>query len=159
MNIAKKVLLPLGLIVIAVFAARLALEKDSTDYSSNTFGALVKAVDSDFDANEARADSAPQQQVVAGWATKDYLSVVARQAEETNIRVTEAREAAQRNSERLAKLIGLGIAAICWIGIWMPFGGPKRSGSAALGMPSVQPTPTPLLPAPSQEETTTATPL
>lgn len=142
MWIAKKVLLPLGLIAIAVLAGRVAFEKDDTDYSSRTFDALIKAVGSDFEDNEDRADSAPQQQVVAGWATKDYLSVIALQAEETNVRLSEHREASQRNSERSTKLIALGIGAICWIGIWMPFGArkPKDTPTGA-PVPSLPPPP------------------
>lgn len=125
MSLAKKILLPLGLIVVGVLAALVALQNDTSDYSSRTFSSLIDAVGSDFNANEARADSAPQQQVVAGWATKDYLSVLTLQAEETNARLTDTREAAQRHSERVARLIALGVGAICWIGVWMPFGGSK----------------------------------
>lgn len=37
----------------------------------------VAAILSDAESNEARADAAPQQQVVNGWAAKDLLAVIA----------------------------------------------------------------------------------
>lgn len=49
--------------------------------SSSSGASAARAVESDFDANEAMADSAPQQQVVAGWATKDALQALLRQSD------------------------------------------------------------------------------
>jgi hypothetical protein len=91
-------------------------------YPSSTFTQYIDGVQSDFEANNERAEGAPQQQVVAGWATKDALRVVLLQAEETNARLTGIREAAEKTSEKTHTLLTLAILAICWAGIWMPYG-------------------------------------
>lgn len=123
----KCILLPLGLAAIAAFAALSAFAKPASfEYSTRGFSSLAEAVASDFDANEARADSAPQQQVVAGWATKDFLNVLVVQADETNARIAEARESASRDAERTWRILGLGVMALCWIGIWMPVARPEQ---------------------------------
>ncbi len=41
--------------------------------SSGEGASLATAIESDFTANEARADTAPKQQVVNGWAAKDAM--------------------------------------------------------------------------------------
>jgi hypothetical protein len=122
MESARRVLLPLGLIIVGVLAIITLQRSTDTTYSSATFTQYIDAVQSDFDANNARAEGAPQQQVVAGWATKDALSVVLLQAEETNERLTEIREAAEKSSEKTHTLLTLAILAMCWAGIWLPFG-------------------------------------
>ena len=112
----------------------------------------MEAAQSDFRANEANADSAPQQQVVAGWATKDLLGVVALQnaasmnglaainnnvIETQNLQsnVVKAIQASvpptDNRPRRLLTLIAL---AICWFGAWsvVPVGslGKKKDGSS-----------------------------
>jgi len=65
-------------LVIAAVAVWLLLtptEKpaDSADFTS----AIASALDA-YETNNSSADSAPQQQVVNGWAAKDLLEVIAR---------------------------------------------------------------------------------
>jgi len=49
--------------------------------ASGSGASLANAIESDFTANEARADTAPKQSVVAGWATKDALEALLRQSD------------------------------------------------------------------------------
>lgn len=57
------------------------MEATAAVKSSSSGSAAASAVESDFTANEALAESAPQQQVVAGWATKDALEGLLRQSD------------------------------------------------------------------------------
>lgn len=64
--------------------------------------------------NELSADSAPQQQVVNGWAAKDLLAVVAR----------------QEPDNRVPALLLLGTVAVAWGFVTMsPSGGPGGLGN------------------------------
>lgn len=126
---ARTVLMPLGLVVIGVLALLTALSSDEVDYSAATFTRMAEAVESDFEANNDRAEGAPQQQVAAAWASKDALQVVILQAEDTNLRLAEIREAASRDAERTQRLIMLAVLAVCWLGIWLPFGREPDPGS------------------------------
>lgn len=60
---------PLVLIAVAAVALVAALATMLTWQSA--LDVSIADVQADFEANEALADSAPQQQVVAAWATKD----------------------------------------------------------------------------------------
>ena len=87
-----------GAIVLALAAIVVwfAMAPESSDRSSDIASALA-----DHELNEARTQGAPQQQVVNGWVTKDLLTVI---AEQQNDSVTDERVPA------LAVLVVLGLA-------------------------------------------------
>lgn len=65
--------------------------------------------------NETAADSAPQQQVVNGWATVDLLQLIA----DDEVTANESAAllgsiAARRVDNRIPALVALGVLAICW---------------------------------------------
>ncbi len=92
----KLVLLPTGLAVAGAMAAITApggapvaeappaVEVNSSNVTPVAFRELADRVLSDFDPNEALSDSAPRQQVVAAWATKDFGYLLVSQGDETN---------------------------------------------------------------------------
>ena len=61
-----------------------AVEVNSSNVTPVAFRGLADGVLSDFDANESLSDSAPQQQVVAAWATKDFGYLLVPQGDETD---------------------------------------------------------------------------
>jgi hypothetical protein len=64
----------LGVAAVAVwFGMRPAAASPTADFASNIDSAMA-----DYKANNASTSSAPQQQVVNGWAAKDLLEVIAR---------------------------------------------------------------------------------
>ena len=94
---------------------------------------MVEQALSDFDLNEAVADSAPQQQVVAGWVARDLLSVIAlAQADQLEAlgglvdqNETVASAIAVRD-DRIPALLGLVVLAMCWHGAISPAVQPVR---------------------------------
>lgn len=165
LSVLKSILLPVGLIVLGVFAvvtmnadAPAAKKATLSDPSPSSFRGdaqlnLISSALSDFDANNRNADSAPQQQVVAGWATKDLLSIVGLQ----NAQVIDGIEAVNANLIELQKLqsnvnetieastppvdnrprrlLALGVLAICWFGMWSAvptFSGRGRGNAGSL---------------------------
>lgn len=119
-----------GGIALAAVAIWVLLAPPEVDTSVRTIGlstadyaALVDQALSDGELNEARADSAPQQQVVNGWIARDLLSIIAlAQADllETMGGLTDQNEtvvsAIATRDERIPALLALAVLAICWEG-------------------------------------------
>lgn len=90
---------------------------EASDYAD-----LVDQALSDFEANEARADSAPQQQVVAGWAAKDLLTILALEGAQNvealdaltdqNDLIYRAATTREQRDDRPAALLVIGVLAI-----------------------------------------------
>lgn len=90
---------------------------EASDYAD-----LVDQALADFEANEARADSAPQQQVVAGWVAKDLLTVVALEGAQNvealdtltdqNDLIYRAATTREQRDDRPAALLVIGVLAI-----------------------------------------------
>ena len=167
--VLKSIFLPIGLIVLGVLAVTVMNADDPKVATSTSRAAqptewtpingldLIEAAQSDFRANEANADSAPQQQVVAGWATKDLLGVVALQnaasmnglaainnnvIEMQNLQsnvVKAIQESVPPTDNRPRRLLTLIALAICWFGAWsvVPVGERgKQKDQSAKGEPS-----------------------
>jgi hypothetical protein len=98
------------------------------DPTSKDYSDLVSTALDSFDANEALADSAPQQQVVNGWVARDLLTIIAYQ----NLDLLDAvgalgdQNAAESSSglavrdDRIPALLLLGVLALSWIGMTNP---------------------------------------
>ena len=71
--------------------------------------AEIRSALSDAETNEVFADSAPQQQVVNGWAAKDLLAIIAQQQNEalTREEVPAPVPPVVPNDERVPALAGL----------------------------------------------------
>ena len=109
-----------GLAVIAAAALWVWLGNAPAEEAAATGGAqrferLIEVALDDFEANEERAESAPQQQVVNGWVARDLLTIIAYQQ---NALLSQPRD------ERPAALAGLAVLAICWWGALSPHRSP-----------------------------------
>ena len=177
----KLVLLPTGLAVAGAMAALTALgdapvadaapvvEVNSSNVTPVAFRELADRVLSDFDANESLSDSAPQQQVVAAWATKDFGYLLVSQGDETNdaLRTLNHNVAALLDvqpalvkaaaimspaDDRVPITIMWAVLALCWLGIWSVV--PRRQQPAAtITTPTSSSTSTPLPTEPTNSAT------
>ena len=115
-----------GALAIWFLMAPKPIDSDTAqiDLSARDYVTLVNQALDDFQANESIADSAPKQQVVAGWAAKDLLSIIAlAQADQMEAlggladqNQTVVSAMAVRD-DRIPALIGLAVLAICWYGL------------------------------------------
>jgi hypothetical protein len=81
MDIARRV--GAALLIVAALGVWFGMAPHTGQYSDD-----IKSALSDATVNEATADSAPQQQVVNGWAAKDLLAIIAREQAESDQRQT-----------------------------------------------------------------------
>lgn len=194
LSILKSVLLPVGLVVIGVLAvlsmtAEAPKRAGAPSYTAdpNTWLpmnqlSLLRTAQSDFETNETNADSAPKQQVVAGWAAKDLLSVIGLQNADTmnglfaiNNNLLDLQKAQANTAQvieasvppidnRPRRLLGLGVVALCWLGMWtaVPAGvgaGRKKPGvTAEVASATTSPLPAPEVPAASHLSTPPSVP-
>lgn len=140
-----------GAIAAAAVAVWLLMTPPPIDRSARTIGlttanyaSLVEQALSDGDLNEARAESAPQQQVVNGWIARDLLSIIAlAQADllETMGGLTDQNEtvvsAISARDDRIPALLGLAVLALCWGGVTHP--APDASDVKISPMPFAEP--------------------
>lgn len=70
----------------------------------------VSSALSSWSANEAGADSAPQQAVSAEWANKDLLAAIGRAD-------AQAQDSQTTSGNRIAYLLAIAVFAICWAGV------------------------------------------
>ena len=126
----------IGLLIVAIAAVAvwfvmapddLSIERAGVNLSLRDYERLVDQALSDFDLNEALADSAPQQQVVAGWVARDLLSIIAlAQADqvEASTGLVELNEtlvhAVAVRDDRIPALLGLAVLAVCLHGVTLP---------------------------------------
>jgi hypothetical protein len=126
----------IGLAVLAVAAIAvffvLAPDSSAPELSVLTpdYGNMVQEALSDFDANDARTEGAPQQQVVNGWVARDLLSIIAL---EQNELVEAARTAHAEPDNRPAALLVIAILAIA---LWGATSTPVRSEQLAATPPT-----------------------
>ena len=118
---------PLGFIALASmaivvwFAIAPSVAGDRPDVpSAAQYERLISRALSDNEANDARTDSAPQQQVVNGWVARDLLSIIAK----ANADILEAaaiadsnRSASSASDQRVPTLLVLLIVAVAWDGL------------------------------------------
>ena len=95
--------------------------------SATSYEALISQALDDDQANNLRAEGAPQQAVVNGWTARDLLTIVAKQ----NADILRAQGAivdatgslqTQPFDQRIPALLVIGVLSICWLGISAPLG-------------------------------------
>lgn len=115
----------LGLLSVAAIVVFFVLEPDQTESSSvsltpTNYQALVDLVMSDYEANAALTESAPQQQVVNGWVTRDLLQIQAMQLADVLEVLTEENDAGQVvavTDPRTPALLVIAILAVALVGV------------------------------------------
>lgn len=129
----------LGVIAVAAVAVWFVLAPEATagptvNLTTIDYADLIDTALSDYDSNDARADTAPKQQVVNGWVARDLLWITALQ----NVDLLEGIGAlADQNSgltdavtatdDRFPALLVLVVVAVCWLGITTPQPAPVAS--------------------------------
>lgn len=102
----------LGALVLAAAAVAcwflLTPEQSSSD--SPSYATAISAALADYEANNAAADSAPQQAVVNGWVAKDLLEVIAR-AEDASLSPESAPRDDRIPAELLLLVLGVALLA------------------------------------------------
>lgn len=117
--------LGLGLLSVAAIVVFFVLEPDQTESSSaaltpTNYQALVDLAMSDYDANAALTESAPQQQVVNGWVARDLLQIQAMQLADLLEVLAEENEAGQIvavTDPRTPALLVIAILAVALVGV------------------------------------------
>ena len=109
-------------------------EEGSLNLSATNYQALIDLAMSDYNANDALTDSAPQQQVVNGWVARDLLQIQARQLADVLDALTQETESGQlvaTTDPRVPALLVVAVLAICLIGFTAGSGRPGMSTSLA----------------------------
>lgn len=88
-----------ALLVALAVGVWFGMAPEASDHRSD-----VTAIEADDDANNARADGAPQQAVVNGWTTTAYLRLLSTQLDEVS--------AADTQDERPGAMLGLCVVGI-----------------------------------------------
>jgi len=122
MQIARLIgLAAVALIAVVVGVITVGAEGEETSQST-TYESVVGAALADYEANDALAESAPQQQVVNGWIARDLLEVIARQ----NVELIENQDSQLSATARTNSLLQgalvvlvLGVIAVAVLGISM----------------------------------------
>jgi hypothetical protein len=115
-----------GLAVLAIGALAIFFlmepdppEAGSLNLSATNYQSLIDVAMSDYNANDALTDSAPQQQVVNGWVARDLLQIQARQLADVLDALTQETESGQlvaTTDPRVPALLVVAILAFCLIG-------------------------------------------
>lgn len=95
-------------------------EEGSLNLSATNYQTLIDTAMSDNEANDARAESAPQQQVVNGWVTRDLLQIQARQLADVLDALTVEDASGQvvaSTDPRVPALLVIAVLAISLVGI------------------------------------------
>lgn len=115
----------LAILSVAAIAVFLLVEPDPPEegaikLSAANYQQLIDVAMSDYNANDALADSAPQQQVVNGWVARDLLQIQALQFADLLDAVTQENSRGQvvaSNDPRIPALLVLAILAISLVGL------------------------------------------
>jgi hypothetical protein len=102
----------IGFVVIALAAAIITFAvgpEPPEQVNVASYDRQISQALSDYEANDARTEGAPQQQVVNGWIARDMLTVLAQQ---TNELLEVSAPAA--SDDRLPLLLFVLILAVCW---------------------------------------------
>lgn len=116
----------IGLLVLAIASVPIFFlmkpappEEGSLNLSATNYQSLIDLAMSDYDANDALTESAPQQQVVNGWIARDLLQLQARQLADVLDALTQANESGQivdTTDPRVPALLVVAILALSLIG-------------------------------------------
>jgi hypothetical protein len=107
----------LALAGVALFAS-LTVARSAEDARAATrdYRSLIRQALSDSEANNLRAEGAPQQAVVNGWVARDLLTIVAQQ----NADQIEADLILIEQNERLYAFLLLVVLGVAWGGLTRP---------------------------------------
>jgi hypothetical protein len=108
----------IGFVVLAIAAVIVVAVSGPTEpepIDTSRFDRQVQQALSDFDANEARTEGAPQQQVVNGWVNRDLLTIISRQLS-ASMETTDPGPA----DDRLPYLGPILVLAVAWHGAISP---------------------------------------
>lgn len=113
MNLGVRMVRAIGFVVLALAAlvVMVTMGPSIEEVDTATFDRLVDQALSDAEANEARTQGAPQQQVVNGWTNRDLLTAISRQMS-AEIEATQG----IAGDQRVPALLLLTVLAICWHG-------------------------------------------
>lgn len=100
-----------AVLALAALVVMVTMGPSVEDVDTSTFDRLVDQALSDAEANEARTQGAPQQQVVNGWTNRDLLTAISRQMS-AEIEATQG----IAGDQRVPALLLLMVLAICWHG-------------------------------------------
>jgi hypothetical protein len=117
----------LGLIAIVAIAVFILLEPEPPEepglgFTPTNYAQLVETAMSDYEANAALTESAPQQQVVNGWVARDLLQIQALVTADLLDAVSEENSSGQLVTAvdpRTPALLTLAVLAVCLIGVNM----------------------------------------
>ncbi len=113
-----------GAVIWLLMAPRAAGETPSLP-SATQYETLISQALRDNDANDARTDSAPQQQVVNGWVARDLLTIIAKSNADllrASGAIVESNGTLRTNpfDERIPALLGLVLLTLVWDGLTRP---------------------------------------
>jgi hypothetical protein len=118
----------LGILSLAALLVYFLLEpappdEGSVNLSPTNYQSLINIAMSDYDANDALAESAPQQQVVNGWIARDLLQIQARAIADLLDALTQENAAGQAVASvdpRVPALLVIAVLAMSLIGVTAP---------------------------------------
>lgn len=94
----------------AAVAVRFLLEPEHTSSDTPNYSSAISSAIAGYEANNAMADSAPQQEVVNGWVAKDLLEVIAK-AQNASLSPESAPRDDRVPAELLLVVLGLALLA------------------------------------------------
>jgi hypothetical protein len=104
-------------LLVAAIAVWFGMAPDVPNHASGIAG--IEAIN---DSNNARTEGAPQQTVVNGWTTIDYLQLLAEQSDEM--------ASASVRDDRPGAMLGLCVAGIALLALTTRTAAPARPGSS-----------------------------
>ena len=141
--ILKCVVFAIGLVLASAASVFIGLDKpESVAWSppeapveTADFDPMIRAAISDYESNDALADSAPQQQVTNGWVARDLLRTIALQIEAQSdtldglgVAVAAAAVPPTPVDDRAVRLLVVLVLTVCWVAIWRLLPDQRLSG-------------------------------
>lgn len=99
------------ILAAAAVAVWFVLEPEQTSGNTPNYSSEISSVMADYEANNAMADSAPQQEVVNGWVAKDLLEVIA-EAQNAALSPESAPRDDRIPAELLLVVLGIALLAV-----------------------------------------------
>ena len=88
-------------------------QTEKLDVAEPTYSSQISAVMAEYEANNARTEGAPQQQVVNGWVARDLLEIMATQQQEAlELQQQALKRPPAPNDERIPALLGLAVIGL-----------------------------------------------